>query len=206
MNILLNLKDRSEVAFPPGRIDEDGTCSFSTPRCRANCNLKRNFFQERAYTYFKENFPEKIVRKIIEDTKARHVEWFITGDCPDDMTVKINAVMRSLAGDGFTQNGFTRNELLWYKSHKIINFRMALTVEDILKAQRMSIFGLTAYPNYNSWTCDIFYRGDMVMNCGGGIGTCGAGFVTEGEEVYPEDCIECLDHVRGCFYEFKKVA
>lgn len=196
--LLLNFNDRSEVVFPPGVKGNGGTCDFMTPQCAKECRLEQNVFQKSTYEKFKQMNVADIARTIKEEARGHIIEWFVTGDCPADLTEKISQVMLLLHGDRFSQHGFTRNKTLWQlvSPHYV---RLFLTVED--KEDARVLPGLVTVPQYESWRSELFFDGESLYACGGGTMTCGSGFVEDiaEENIYPEDCVLCCENQRGCY-------
>ena len=197
-SLALHFKDRTEIYFPPGSPGEGGSCDFQTPLCRANCNLKQNRLQRAALAFFRDNSPTDIVFVLLDESsrvrdpkEPKYVEWFVTGDCPMDLTNKCFEVIRRLHEKGVHQNGFTRNLELWKAVNALGGIPFALTVEVPNAAKKMSLAGLTTCPDYHAWRTTIFKGGQEVAMCWGIVETNG--------KIYPEDCVMCRENKRGCW-------
>jgi len=130
MKLLYPFANVMGLMFPLGRLEDGGTCEFATPKCHDECcacnldiemgiefTVRRNIFN-----YFLDNRPEDVAAKMLGELKrgkCKIFTWFASGDCPSFLTEKFFAVVKGLDDAKIIQTGFTRNEDLWEKCHKL---------------------------------------------------------------------------------------
>jgi len=153
----------SAVFFPVRRLKDGGTCEFATERCLRECAAFKNATEGnkipydekvRVYKQITEGQIFEVCNSIIKQLSKckppRLLYWFACGDCPKKHEDRIVKIIKYMSECGVTQIGFTRNQSLWERVHKLGGVRFILTVEDIKMIDEIYKAGFYAVPNYKT--------------------------------------------------------
>jgi len=214
------------IFFPVGKLKNGGTCEFATERCLKECcaihpgkagEIKLEIKKE-IYKFFCKVDENSIVFKILGElatNECKILTWFVSGDCPSELTNKFYNIVRKLDEIGIIQTGFTRNKELWKSLHINIyntNYKVLLTIENTEEIDNLYprigsdySYWLFSMPNYEKGCIDIYYIETKHVHISSG---CGGGYyedhVVKKEKVKSHlelDCKNCFEKKLGCFIE-----
>lgn len=159
------------IFFPIG-LPNEGTCEFSTKKCREHCyamnyshfdfetDMSQNEMWE-IYNCFMGCGVGEIIDMFLRDLDGLQtpiLHWFGTGDCQTKDINRISNIIEKVPMNTI-QMGFTRNVKLWNRFPEIF----ALTVEDIKLTEGKH--GMFSIPNYIEGTTQM-YSPDYIVKGG----------------------------------------
>lgn len=220
MKILRPIIGAAGIFFPIGKLEDGGTCEYSTPKCLKNCYALDKSYDEVVnihekikkdiYAFFVKRSVLVICGQIIqemEELRAEVLSWFSSGDCLDQDVNRMYQIMELLHGEGIVQNGFTRNQSLYKRiiDGGIIK-HFALTLESLKQSRRQRYTfpaGLWAIPNYKTGVVKL-YRGKLGKEAYSSCSSHEVATQFKGEEVKIAcNCTACYHKKLGCFYTGK---
>ena len=217
------------IYFPVGRIEDGGTCEFSTETCLLFCAAITNvkdcdkipYEKKRSALEYILNTNRRIVKSTIHEQTAvlfkmntsdvitnQIVYWFASGDCPSRYTEQVFDLMALIDEEAITQCGFTRNRELWEKAVDLTHGRLVLTVEDKEDIESVgNIEGMYAIPNYKTGRILLYGCKNGKLQISGG---CSRNYSYHDKKPYKvpvkrrkADCRICAENREGCFTVLK---
>ncbi len=207
MKLLRPFTGTGAIFFPIG-LPPNGTCEFSTKKCRKYCYaVSDDLFDYETrvseedkwdiYNYIINRPIADICLKIFKELDGLQtsiLHWFGTGDCQtkdiDKVSFIISSISKHIKKD-VIQMGFTRNVELWNR-HKNI---FALTVKSIDNIkEKEGMFSISDYKNGVS----IMYSPKYNVR-GGYCGPVTCRDLVEAKLTHSINCKVCCDLKIGCF-------
>ena len=198
--ILFNDNGIPCIYMPVGKPEDGGSCAFMTDKCYQNCPSCGVVtpHEERVLKYFLESSSEDIADRMLLELNEYFgkniISWNSWGDCLPELTGKYIEVMYILNRSRIIQNGFTRNKELWKMAPKLDDLRIALTVDDMDEAKKMSYSGVVCCPDVDNGQARIFIGGELKSRCSGWF--C---LEVKSGRTLESDCLMCYVNQTCCF-------